>query len=114
LNSHLEEECFAGVRSKFSFDRRAIHIENKLLLLGNCFFNPNIRTPRIVPGRRGCNQLKPKRNKGYLMGTTSEAELEAELTAEEEELREVMGYVLEEEEEEGGKAARKRHNHLFK
>jgi hypothetical protein len=31
------------------------------------------------------------------MGTTSEAELEAELTAEEEELREVMGYVLEDE-----------------
>jgi len=24
------------------------------LLLGNCFFNPNVRTPRIVPGRRGC------------------------------------------------------------
>jgi len=24
-------------------------------LLGNCFFNPNVRTPRIAPGRRGCN-----------------------------------------------------------
>ena len=45
------------------------------------------------------DQLKPKRNKGYLMGTTSEAELEAELTAEEEELREVMGYVPEVEDE---------------
>jgi|GEM_PF-5087869 len=35
-----------------------------LLLLGNCFFNPNVRTPRIVPGRRGCNylavELEPK------------------------------------------------------
>lgn len=47
------------------------------------------------------DQLKPKRNKGYLMGTTSEAELEAELAAEEEELREVMGYVPEVEDEEG-------------
>ena len=48
------------------------------------------------------DQLKPKKNKGYLMGTTSEAELDAELAAEEEELREVMGYVPEVEDEEGG------------
>ena len=27
------------------------------LLLGNCFFNPNVRTPRIVPGRRGCSLI---------------------------------------------------------
>ena len=24
-------------------------------LLGDCFFNPNVRSPRIAPGRRGCN-----------------------------------------------------------
>lgn len=46
------------------------------------------------------DQMKPKKNKGYLMGTTSEADLDRELAAEETELREVMGYVPEIEEEE--------------
>jgi|GEM_PF-1911937 len=35
------------------------HTLGDMLLLGNCFFNPNVRTPRIVPGRRGCNSVQP-------------------------------------------------------
>ena len=46
------------------------------------------------------DQMNPKKNKGYMMATTSEAELEQELAAEEEELREVMSDFLELEEEE--------------
>ena len=46
------------------------------------------------------DQMNPKKNKGYMMATTSEAELEQELAAEEEELREEMSDFLELEEEE--------------
>lgn len=41
------------------------------------------------------DQMNPKKNKGYMMATTSEAELEQELASEEEELREVMSDFLE-------------------
>jgi hypothetical protein len=41
------------------------------------------------------DQMNPKKNKGYIMATTSEAELEQELASEEEELREVMSDFLE-------------------
>jgi hypothetical protein len=44
------------------------------------------------------DQLRPKRNKGYFMGTTSDAALEETLEAEEE-VEEVMGYIPEIEDE---------------